>query len=414
MNPPHDALASFPVGCCECGWETSVQSPLEPARCGRCGTPMALQPWNRPDPDLFRRFPRSLWDYAPMLPVRNPDGAITLGEGATPLVSAPRLARHAGLAELRVKNESVNPTGSFKDRQVSVGVTCAREVGFDTVAVVSSGNVAVATAAYCARAGMRAVLFMHAHAGAGKIAQAAACGARVFRVDSDSPDQVFGLCREACEKFGWAHLSTASIYAPACVEGARTIAYELWQQYGGDLPDWIVAPVGGGGLMGGIWRGLKDLEQAGLIDRLPRLAGVQAAGCAPLARALAEGWTPLEALTRPWPNPNTIAGGIADDILFDAHTVLPALRQTNGLAISASDHEIRDAACLLAREEGLLAEPTAAVVFAALPHLPRTDTTRVCCLLTGHGLKDLPFFAHLSQTPETIPPSFTSLEKALS
>lgn len=166
--------------------------------------------------------------------------------------------------------------------------------------------------------------------------------------------------------------------------------------------------------MGGIWRGLTDLQQAGLISRLPRLAGVQAAGCAPLTRALAEGWTPLEALSRPWPNPKTIAGGIADDILFDAHTVLPALRQTNGMAISVPDPEIRDAACLLAREEGLLAEPTAAVLFAALPYLPRTDTTRVCCVLTGHGLKDLPFFAHLTHPPETIPPRFAALEKALS
>lgn len=387
--------------CCVCAATRETGSPLEPVRCSRCGTPMALEPPVRPDPGMFQAFPRSMWDYAPLLPVRRPEQAVTLGEGATPLIDAPGLAWRLGFAEARIKNESVNPTGSFKDRQVSVGLSCAREAGYDTAAVVSSGNVGVATAAYCARAGMRAVLFMHAHAGSGKIAQAAACGAQVIRVDCDSPDRVFAMCLEACAAHGWAHLSTAGMYVPANVEGARTIAYELWHQYGGDLPDWIVAPVGGGGLLGGIWRGLTDLRQAGLIDRLPRLAGVQAAGCAPLERAMAENWTPLEALSRPWPNPQTIAGGIADDILFDAHTVLPALRETDGMAVTVTDEAIRKAALTLARQEGLLAEPTAAVVFAALPRLPDPHRTRVCCLLTGHGLKDLPFFSAAVSPPMT-------------
>ena len=411
MATPFSASGSlFPVCCWVCGETSGIFSPLEPVRCPQCGTPMALQPRPRPVPEMFQTFPRSMWDYAPLLPVRDPTCIITLGEGATPLIEAPRLTRRLGFTEVRIKNESANPTGSFKDRQVSVGLTCAREAGYRTAAVVSSGNVGVAAAAYCARAGMRAVLFMHAHAGTGKIAQAAACGARVFLVDCASPNRVFALCREACATFGWAHLSTAGMDVPANVEGARTIAYELWQQYGGNLPDWIVAPVGGGGLLGGLWRGLMDLKQAGLISQFPRLAGVQAAGCAPLARAQAENWTPLEALSRPWPNPQTIAGGIADDILFDAHTVLPGLRATDGMAITVSDEAIREAAFALAREEGLLAEPTAAVVFAALRDLPRSAGTRVCCLLTGHGLKDLPFYTSAAEPPVTIPPDFAALE----
>ena len=245
MNASTRMPRAWDVECYACGARDRVPMPMEPARCSRCGTPMGLSPSVPSPADLFDQDPRSMWDYASLLPVRDPAGVVTLGEGATPLVPAPRLGRRLGLAELRVKNEAANPTGSFKDRQVSVGVSCAREAGYRVAAVVSSGNVGVATAAYCARAGMRAVLFMHAHAGAGKIAQAAACGARVFRVACPSPDRVFTLCREACARFGWAHLSTAGIYAPANVEGARTIAYELWRQYDGRLPDWIVVPVGG-------------------------------------------------------------------------------------------------------------------------------------------------------------------------
>ncbi len=414
MNASTRMPRAWDVECYACGARDRVPMPMEPARCSRCGTPMGLSPSVPSPADLFDQDPRSMWDYASFLPVRDPAGVVTLGEGATPLVPAPRLGRRLGLAELRVKNEAANPTGSFKDRQVSVGVSCAREAGYRVAAVVSSGNVGVATAAYCARAGMRAVLFMHAHAGAGKIAQAAACGARVFRVASPSPDRVFTLCREACGRFGWAHLSTAGIYAPANVEGARTIAYELWRQYDGRLPDWIVVPVGGGGLLGGIWRGLLDLRRAGKIDRLPRLAGIQAAGCAPLVRALREGWTPLEALSRPWPHPETIAGGIADDILFDAHTVLPALRDTDGIALDVTDQAIREATLALAREEGLMAEPTAAAAFAALSRLAAMfPGSRVCCLLTGHGLKDLPFFAEHAAAPICIPPEFDALEGAL-
>ena len=155
-----------------------------------------------------------------------------------------------------------------------------------------------------------------------------------------SASAVFDLCLEACARFGWYHLSTAGMYEPYNVEGAKTIAYELFQQTGGDLPDWIVAPVGGGGLLGGLWRGFLDLKRAGLIERVPRLAGIQASGCAPLAKAMRENATYLDTLRAPWPNPHTIAGGIADDILFDGHTALPALRTTDGAAIAVEDSEI--------------------------------------------------------------------------
>ena len=358
--------------------------------CPECGEPLSIEVAARVSPlEHFTTKPDSMWYYAPLLPV-DPHQAVSLGEGATPLLNAPRLAEKLGAGAVLLKNEGANPTGSFKDRQVSVGITRARELGRDTVAVVSSGNVACAASAYAARAGMKAVLMMHGHAAGTKVQQALAYGGKAIQVDTPSAMAVFDLCREACERLGWYHLSTAGMYEPFNVEGAKTLAYEICQQTGGELPDWVVAPVGGGGLLGGIWRGFRDLKNLGVVDRIPRLAGVQAAGCAPLGQALDEGWSFLESLDHPWPNPETIAGGIADDVLFDGHTVLPAIRETNGLAIAVDDPAIIRGLRGLAEMEGVLVEPTCAVVVEALSQLPEVNAgTRICVILTGNGIKDL-------------------------
>lgn len=337
---------------------------------------------------------------------------MSLGEGATPLVEAPKLARKFGLGKLLIKNEMGNPTGSFKDRQVSVGISHAREIGADTVAVVSSGNVAAATAAYAARAGMKAVVLMHTHAGAGKAAQAAAYGAKVIRVDSDAPSAVFTLCLEACKRWGWYHLSTAGMYAPYNVEGAKTIAYELYQQCGEALPEYILAPVGGGGLLGGIWRGFLDIQRLGVISHIPKLVGVQATGCAPLHQAIVNGWSFQESLKHPWPNPKTVAGGIADDILFDGHTVLPAIRATGGSVISVDDDEIVKGRDLLARNEGVLCELTSAVVIAALAKQGGIKPdSRVCALITGNGIKETTLLKESLPPLPSIAPALASLSE---
>lgn len=397
--------------CHGCGAEAPLSAEFI---CAHCGEPRSLRARAVPPLRLMRSAPSSLWHYASLLPVSGRRCRVTLGEGATPLVAAPRLARRFGFKELLVKNEAANPTGSFKDRQVSVGISHAKELGANTVAAVSSGNVAAATAAYAARAGMRAVLFMHAHAGAGKITQAAIYGATVIRVDSPAPSAVFRLCMDACARHGWAHLSTAGIYEPYNVEGAKTIAYELYQQCAGDVPDWIVMPVGGGGLLGGVWRGFLDLQRLGLITRCPRLVGVQAEGCAPLLKAVKEGQSFLETLKTPWPNPQTVAGGIADDILFDGHTALPAIRRTEGMALAVSDNAICVAQPMLAREEGLFCELTCAVVFAALEALAEhAGGARVCCVLTGSGIKELAQIAANTPAPPLIPPDMQALNAVL-
>ncbi len=374
------------------------------------GAPMSLRCLATPAPEILECPPLSMWDYADFLPVAHAGSVVSLEEGATPLIDAAHLAVRFGFDQVLFKNETVNPTGSFKDRQVSVGISHAREMEKDTVAVVSSGNVACAAAAYAARGNMRAVLLMHGQAGGGKVAQAASYGAIAVRVDEPSAGKVFALCLEACAAFGWYHLSTAGMYEPFNVEGAKTIAYELYHQTGGELPDWIVAPVGGGGLLGGVWRGFLDLQRLGLVDRLPRLCGVQAAGCAPFVKAIEQNTPFLETLAHPWPNPRTIAGGIADDIIFDGHTALPAVRQTNGMAVAVNDTEIMDGLLVLARSEGLLCEPTCAVVIAALTHLKETAAgSRVCCLLTGNGVKDTATIAQHVAEPKTIPADLEAL-----
>lgn len=398
--------------CYGCG--ASAPATTRGENCPGCGEPFSIRVNPAEGCDAVQSRPQSMWSYFDLLPIESREYVVTLDEGATPLLEAPRLAERCELGQVLLKNETCNPTGSFKDRQISVGISHARAVGAQTVAVVSSGNVACAAAAYAARAGMRAILFMHAMAAPGKIAQAAAYGATAIKVGSPSASAVFSLCLEACREFGWYHLSTSGMHEPYNVEGAKTIAYELFQQTDGDLPDWIVAPVGGGGLLGGIWRGLLDLQDMGMIRRMPRLAGVQAGGCAPLKKAIENGTAFLDTLKDPWPNPKTIAGGIADDILFDGHTVLPAIRTTNGAAVAVDDEDILNGEVELAQTEGILCEPSCACAIAALRRLPDAGrNSRVCCVITGTGIKDLGVLKGRIPEPLTIGASLEELRRAM-
>jgi len=394
--------------CYGCGHETAA---VDTYACSDCGDPLSIRMMAKPPREFFETRPKSMWDYGQLLPIQDEGCRVSIEEGATPLIRSERLEKTLPVSELLLKNEATNPTGSFKDRQVSVGISRARERGHDTVAVMSSGNVACAAAAYAARAGMRAVLFMHSMAGKGKIAQAAAYGATVLQIDTPSSSVPFNLCREACGELGWYHLSTAGIYEPFNVEGAKTIAYELFQQTGGDMPDYILAPVGGGGLLGGIWRGLLDIQRLGYLEKMPKLVGVQAAGCAPLVQALEYNWSFRESLDHPWEYPSTIAGGIADDILFDGHTLLPAIRTTGGTAIAVTDEELLDGELRLAQTEGILAEPTCSVVIAALDKLKdRIAGQRVCCVITGAGVKELSAIQDNVAKPRTIEPKLEAVK----
>ena len=366
-------------------------------RCEKCNGVLLIEPdLSGEESELRKLFDGSvsdMWKYAPLLPVPAPAPGEGLGEGGTPLVESQRIADAYNVSSLVFKVEIPNPTGSFKDRQVAVGLQKAREVGADTVAVISSGNVAASASALAARYGITCLVFVPSTAPAEKLTQSGVCGARVIRVDTESSSVVMGLVDDACREMGWMHLSTAGSINPFAVEGSKTIAYELFDQTGGKLPQAIFVPVGGGGLLGGLYRGLCDLVTLGLIDESPKLIGVQAEGCAPLVRAIREGLDADRIMAEPWKNPKTVAGGIADDILFDAHRALPAVRESGGDAVAVTDSEIMDAVSLLASREGIFAEPSGAVSLAGFLRMiaggDREDYNTVCCLITGSGLKDM-------------------------
>ena len=388
-------MGEFAIECSSCGSRFASESDSSCANChgpGVITVDYASVSKDRAE-GILSAEQKDLWQYADLLPVRDRGHIVSLGEGGTSLITSPRLGQRLGIETLHLKNETTNPTGSFKDRQVTVGVSRAVEIGVDTVAVVSSGNVAASAAAYAARAGLRCFVFVPEHAPEEKLVQVKMCGASARRMSTRSAIEIFDEVITLCRENGWYHLSTAGIYNPFNVEGAKTIAYELFAQFKGDMPDWIICPVGGGGLLGAVWRGFRDIVELGLLRSMPRLVGVQATGCAPLVRAIETGETPKETVANRWRDPETVATGIADDILFDAHTAIPAVRETGGKAVAVSDEEILEAERLIAVTEGVFCEPSGSVSVAGLKRLVEQGevkaTERVCCLLTGAGVKDI-------------------------
>ncbi|MGA8112368.1 MAG: threonine synthase [Actinocatenispora sp.] len=363
------------------------QSMYVPDYCARCGAPVVLPPLDGPLP-----APGTLpgvWRYAGRLPVAADSAWLTLGEGNTPLLSAGPAGDWCGLADLRLKLDQLNPTGSFKDRASAVGLAHARERGATTVLCASSGNAAGSIAAYAARAGLRAVLLMPEAVPPGKLVMAQAHGAVVLRVRGDYSN-AFTIGRALAHRYGWINLTTTFVN-PVAIAGMKTAGYEIAEQSSA-VPDWILVPVGAGPFVHGILTAFRELHAAGQIDRLPRLVGVQASGCAPIADAYAHGLTEVRA----WSDVDTIASGIADPLRGypgDGTYTLRLLRESGGAAVAAQDTDIAEAAEILARRQGLLLEPAAAAPLAAARTLrgngviARDDL--VVCVLTGHGLKTL-------------------------
>ncbi|MFN8060187.1 MAG: threonine synthase [Vicinamibacterales bacterium] len=380
-----------------CAWCGRPHDPDTETRCFVCDGPLRVDVDLRPllgrgAANLRRPEYAGVWAWLDLLPIVDRDAIVSLGEGRTPLLAAPRLGAALGVDSLWLKDETRNPTGSFKDRMLTVGVSRAVERGRSVVAVQSSGNVGAAAAAYAARAGLEAKIFVPRTAPPEKILQAQMYGADVYRIDHDSPVDIFELLQWACAEFGWTLVSTAAIYNPFTLEGAKTIAYEIAEATAFDVPDWVVVPVGGGGNIGSVWRGFLDLRALGLVTRLPRMVGVQAAGCAPFVDAIHLGRRAQDALTHKWPDMRTIAGAIADDVVFDAHVALPAVRDSGGTAVAVPDEDTLAMEALVARTEGLFVEPAAATTLAATKRLAASGVIRpgdeVVCLMTGTGLKD--------------------------
>lgn len=324
-----------------------------------------------------------------LLPVKE-DMFIDMGEGWTPIVEANRLASQLGLSKVIFKCEFTNPTGSFKDRPISIGVSKALEFGYSRVVIASSGNAATAAAAYAARAGLKSIVLVPESTPAEKIKQAAFYGACVIRVRGPYSN-CFNLAKEAAEHLDLFNLTTTFIN-PYTVEGNKTIAFELVDQLNGLVPDYVFVPIGSGPMMVGIYRGYVDYAALGLIESPPRMVGVQAEGCDPIARAFAEGAIEVEPLA----NPKTIAGGICDGLwgyADDGTHTLNYIRRSEGYALAVSDEEIKAAQIYLAQKEGLFVEPSGAagvagLVKSAIDGMIGADSC-VVVILSGHGLKDM-------------------------
>jgi len=381
--------------------------------CEKCGAPTVVAINLDRNSTFVTTDETSMWRYFDLLPLDDRTWIVSQGEGGTPLIDACRLATSLGIESLLLKNETTNPTGSFKDRQISLGISKARESGATTLAVVSSGNVAAAAASYAALAGMKCNIFAPIDAPEGKLVQVRMYGASFFKVKTRSSSLIFNLVTKACKRNHWHLLSTAGLYNPHQVEGAKTIAYELLEQ-ASCLPDWVIAPVGGGGLIGALWRGFEELKSLGRCDRVPAIVGVQSSACTPLVDAIENGLSPAETIAAPAQVGDTIAGAIADDILFDAHTALPAIRHTGGLALSVTDEEMLAAERTLARTAGVFAEPASASTIAASKKLIESGRIepnhRVCCVITGTGFKDMASARKLMGAPAEIEASEEAFE----
>jgi len=367
--------------------------------------------------ELLQSRPRGVWRYFELLPLEKPKDIVTLGEGGTPLLECKRLGRELGLKKLFVKDETRNPTASFKDRAMTVGVSKAVEFRVQTVVTASTGNAAASLSALSSRAGLTCYAFVHENAPMGKLAQLACTGARVIRVKDleTAEDPVVKMLKLATAKYGWYPCPSFGPFNPYQFEGAKSIAYEIIEQLDWSSPDWVVIPIGGGGLLGANWRGFVEFETLGLVNGKPRVAGIQPEGCAPVVRAFREVQDPLS--VEPWVNPKTIAGGLRDPIPWDGDAALKSIRDSGGTAETISDEEILEAQKLLARTEGIFAEPSGAASVAGAIKLSRVGVIRpderVVIEVTGSGLKDPATVAQMFQEPKLISPTTREFEDLL-
>ena len=343
--------------------------------------------------DLAGREP-SLWRYRELLPVRDPANRLTLGEGWTPLVHATRLGAEIGLDRLYIKDEGLNPTGSFKARGMAVAVSRARELGVTAISLPTAGNAGGAASAYAALGGLETHVYMPSDVPPLFVAECRALGAEVTLVDGLITD----CGRRAAEDGrprGWFDLST--LKEPYRLEGKKTMGYELAEQFGWRLPDVIVYPTGGGTGLVGMWKAFDEMERLGWIgSRRPRMVTVQAEGCAPMVKALHDG----QEFAAPWPNAATVADGLRVPAAVGDFLILRALRESGGTALAVSDEEMMAAARLIGRTQGIFPCPEGAAPLAALLHLRRQawidGGETVVLFNTGSGLK----YAHL-WSPQT-------------
>jgi threonine synthase len=353
--------------------------------------------------------PASIWRYADLLPVDR-GHAVDLGAGFTPLVRADRLASALGLGEVWVKNDTLNPTNSFKDRVASVALSKALEFGFKTAACASTGNLANSVAAHAARAGLQSYVFIPSNLERAKVVTTAVYGGNVVAIDGNY-DDVNRLCAELAGTYRWAFVNVN--VRPYYAEGSKTLAFETAEQLGWETPDHVVVPVASGSLLTKIRKGFDELYKVGLLDDAPqvRVSGAQATGCSPVATAWLEGSDTIRPV-----KPDTIAKSLAIGNPADGYFALDAVRQTGGALAAVSDDEIVEGIRLLARTEGIFAETAGGVTVASLKRLAEEGVVgrdeRVVVYITGLGLKTLDAVEPVVGPTATIKPTLDAFHEA--
>ncbi len=347
----------------------------------------------------------SLWRYRKMLPIADSTQIAPLQVGWTPLYRAGAVEKMHGLNHVYIKDDGRNPTASLKDRASAVGIAKAREAGATTICAASTGNAASSLAGFAASAGLKTVIFVPKRAPRAKVAQLLVYGAKTVIVD-DSYDRAFELSVEITKKFGFYNRNCA--YNPFLVEGKKTVAFEIWEQMGFSIPDRLYVSIGDGCITSGIYKGFYDLIQLGLADRMPRIIGVQAAGCNPVEVALKTGEFVAQ-------QGNTIADSIAVGIPRNRLKAMRALKESNGDCISVTDDEIKSALLEMPRTTGVFGEPAGVTAFAGFKKHAMTKNIKadekVVVLITGNGLKDIESAISVCTLPQPVAPDSSTIEK---
>ena len=378
-------MAAHKVICWDCGAE--VEDPFVNT-CPRCGglltVKMELEKVKEMKPQDLRSTPIGVWRYAPFMPV-DPAHKVSIQEGGTPLYPTKALGAEIGVENTFVKFEGLNPTGSFKDRGMTMGVSHAKELGAQVVGCASTGNTSAALAAYAAKAGMKCAVFLPSGKVAmGKLAQALFFGAKVLSIDGNF-DDALALARKMADERKLYLLNSINPYRP---EGQKSVLFEIMDQLNYEVPDRIILPVGNAANIWAVYKALTELEEVGWIDKMPMLTGIQAEGAAPVARAFASEAKDFI----PEQNPETVATAIRIGNPVSGRKALKAIYSTGGYCTTVNDDEIIKAQQLLGRREGVCVEPASAASVAGLKKLREMGIAdkdeRVVCICTGNGLKD--------------------------
>lgn len=348
----------------------------------------------------------SMWRYREYLPVEEDTKNTPLRVGWSPFYEVPKLAEMMGIKKLWIKDDGINPTASLKDRASAMAVAKAAEAKADTIACSSTGNAASSLAGNAAAAGFKTYIFVPSRAPKGKVAQLMIFGANVISVQG-TYEETFRLSAEAIDRWGWYNRNAA--INPYLVEGKKTVSLEIAEQMNFNVPDYVAVSVGDGCTIAGVWKGFKDLYYTGIIDRLPKLISVQAAGCCPLNTELQTGrpWQPMDE--------NTIADSIAVGVPRNADKALNAVRESKGMAVNVTDEEILGAMRLLGRTCGLFGEPAGVTGAAGIKKARQLglipEDASVVGIISGNGLKDVNNAIKAAGEPISIAPDMKLLKE---